>query len=372
MKKTTIAALGVVAVLAAGGVAVARVDQSSFRLGDNYFVAGNDITVTEDVAGDLYIAGRTVRVEGAVGGDLMFGAMSLTVNGDVAGSVRGGAQTVNINGSVGKTVLLGATEANLNEGEAATADDVMIGATSAYVGRPVAGDLAVGADVLQLNQPVTGDATFKINGLAAEDVATIGGAVTYYSAAEGDLVQQRLDELAVGVVTYKAPAYEVDTQSATAAMRLFGMIVGVVGVVVLGWLLQWLAPGTMTALVDAQRKQYVLTLLMGLIFVPLVMIILFIMARSMLLLPLALAIGMALPLMIMVGLASVYRNIGDMVRRGKTKRPSASVLAGGIVVLALSLIPYLGGILTIVLLLLAMGSLVTFALNTTGLLKPVK
>lgn len=375
MKRSAFAALAVVAVMAAGGVAMAQNDQVSFRLGKNLFIAGNDITITDAVEGDLYAAGRSVRVDGSVAGDVMFGAMSLTVNGDVAGSVRGGGQTVNINGSVGKTVLVGAQEANLNTGNDATANDVMIGASTAYVGRPVAGDIAVGAESLQLYKPVTGNASFQVNTLTADDAATIGGTVAYYAQTANDATQQRLEELAPDRVTFHQSTYNTDSVETTQlsyAMRAFALLVGTLSVVVLGWLVQAFAPATLQKLVDAQRKQYALTLLFGLLFVPLMVVLAIVLTHSLLLFPVAVALGLSLPLWVMIAVASVYRNIGEMVRRGKTDRPYAALLAGWIVILALSLIPYLSGILSFVVIILAAGSLVTSLLNAVGVVKYAK
>jgi|GEM_PF-4145884 len=372
MKKTTIAALGVVAVLTASVVAAGGADSVSFKLGKNLFVAGNDVAVTEDVAGDLYVAGRSVRVDGAVAGDLMFGAMSLTVNSDVSGSVRGGAQVVNLNGSVGESVVVGSTEVNLNEGTAATVGDVMLGAAVAYVGRPVTGDLAVGADALQLTKPVSGAATLQINSLTADNAATIAGDVTYYGQTAGNEVQQRLEVLAPDRVTYKAPAAATDVEQSSATMRVIGLLFGAFSVILIGWLMQVGGGEVMKKLVEVQRKQYLLTLLMGLVFVPLVGIVLILLARLVIFVPVALVVALALPLMLMVGMAAVYQNIGDMVRRGKLDRPAASVLAGGIVIAALSMIPFLGGTLAVVLFLLAAGSLLTHLMNVTGILKAAK
>lgn len=374
MKKITSVALGVAAVLTAGVAVASSPSEVSFHLGKNLFVAGNDVMVTDKVDGDLYVAGRTVRVDGDVAGDLMFGAMSVTVNSNVGGAIRGGGQTVNINGSVGKSVVVGATEANLNAGtNAAALNDVMIGAATAFVGRPVTGDLAVGADSLQLQKPVSGAATLKLNALAADDAATIAGAVKYYGATANDRIQQRLEQLAPTRVTFvEVATNQATVQESTTMLRLAALLVVVFSIIATGWLMQVTAGGVMTGLVNAQRKQYLLTLVMGLVFFPLVGVVLFILTRLVVLAPLAFAIAFALPLWIMVGMAAVYQNIGDMVRRGKMDRPAASVLAGGIVVLALSLIPFLSGILTVVILLLALGSLVTNLLNRTGLIKAGK
>lgn len=372
MKKTTAVVLGIAAVMTAGGAAAASADSVSFKLGKNLFIAGNDITVSDDVEGDLYIAGRSVRIDGDVGGDLMFGALSVTVNSDVQGSVRGGAQSVNINGSVGESVVVGSSEVNVNEGSAATVNDVMIGSVVSYIGRPVTGDLAVGADSLRINKPIQGAATLKINTLAADDAATIAGNVTYYSAQSDDPILQRLEELAPSRVTYKALNTDTNTSGVSTTMRLVGILVGALSVVLIGWLMQVAASDVVKKLVSVQRTHYLLTLLMGLVFVPLVGMILVILVRLVAFMPAALAIGLALPLIVMVGTAAVYQNIGDMVRRGKMDRPYASILAGGIVVAAFSMIPFLGGIIAVVILLLAMGSLLTYLLNVTGLIKTAK
>src|SRR3989344_2302125 len=71
----------------------------------NVYTGGGNVTVTADIAGDLFVGGGNVLIQGKVEQDLVAGGGTVIVNGAVGGDVRAGGGNVTITGKVAGDVL---------------------------------------------------------------------------------------------------------------------------------------------------------------------------------------------------------------------------------------------------------------------------
>ncbi len=78
------------------------------NVGENLRVAGSDVTVSGNVGGDALVAGSNVTIPAGatIGGDLLAAAGTLTIAGDVSGNITGTASSVVISGNIAGNVKL--------------------------------------------------------------------------------------------------------------------------------------------------------------------------------------------------------------------------------------------------------------------------
>lgn len=331
------------AVLLLAGVGLATQEISQFKIGDDLFIAGDNVTVDEDVVGDLYVAGNNVRVKANVAGDVMFGGNSVTIDGNVGGALRGGGQQINVNGSVERLILIGGMNVNLNAGENATANNVMVGGQTVSIDRPIAGDLAAGASVLDIEKEVAGNAKLSVEDETSINEDMIKGEITYvmhsgYQTPKG-----------WAVASYGGTI--LSTIYLTLTVVLFGMIVYL------------FFPTATTELVMVQRKQPWLVAIFGILAVPLALAAGFLFLISGALAMLALVFAMLAPALFVLGIASVYQNLGQLLTKARGERRGWAIMIGGIAFVVLYLIPVVNVFVGIIAAILGSGSIIVVLLQ---------
>lgn len=121
------------------------------------FRSGSDLTIAagETVPHDLYLTGNTVRVDGKIDGDLVVAGGTIIVNGTVTGAVLAVAGTVTLNGSVGRQVRVAGGTVTI--GGPVGGDVVATGGQmTATAGSHINGDVVFGGGPLTLTGPIDG------------------------------------------------------------------------------------------------------------------------------------------------------------------------------------------------------------------------
>ena len=72
---------------------------------DNLFAAGETVIIDGTVEGDLIAFARRVTINGTVKGNVITGASTIEVLGTVEGTIIGGGQTIQIGGKVGRNIV---------------------------------------------------------------------------------------------------------------------------------------------------------------------------------------------------------------------------------------------------------------------------
>jgi cytoskeletal protein CcmA (bactofilin family) len=190
--------------------------------------SGREVTVPagETVSGDLIATAGTVRVDGRVDGDLVASGGQVTVAGTVTGDVVAGAGSITISGEVGGDLRAGAGQARI---EGRVGEDVALGAGQATVapGAQIGGDLIFGAGRLQLDGAVDGSVLGSTGSYTRD--GRVGG-------SERVNVQQPEEE-----------------QAPTLADRALDALRRFVSILAIGVLLLWLLPRLLRGAADAAR-----------------------------------------------------------------------------------------------------------------------
>jgi len=121
------------------------------------FRSGSDLTIAagETVPHDLYLTGNTVRVDGTIDGDLVVAGGTVIVNGTVTGGVLAAGGTVTLNGPVGRQVRVAGGTVTIS---GSVGGDVVAtgGQMTTTAGSHVTGDVVFGGGPLTLTGPIDG------------------------------------------------------------------------------------------------------------------------------------------------------------------------------------------------------------------------
>lgn len=389
-----------------------------FRGGDEVVVAAGEV-----IGDDLYVSGDTLTIDGIVEGDLIAFGRLVSLNGTVTGDFVAAGQAVDINGTVGDDARIAGQVLRLGSGAEVrddllgagfsleTGDESVVLGSIIYAGFQglftgwVGEGLQVSADRAELRGTVAGDVSAEVGGgegpspamfmppppvpmptvpqgLTIADSTVIGGNVEYTSAQEaavgdgaqlaGEVVHQ------VPEVALEAPP-EVGTSIWRAVRRFISLaLIGLLGL--------WLAPGALDGSAGTLSARPVLSVVMGVvgliggIVAGLALIVVCILLCVIVsgiklggLVPLILAVGglaeASLGLSMWVGLAYVAQIVVSLVvgrwllaRFGREAAPaSASLLAGLVVFGLLRAIPFLGGLIGLLVALGGFGAAIVWA-----------
>lgn len=327
-------------------------------IADDLYVTGNEVTIRGRVDGDLVVMGRHVTVSGTVRDDLIAAGGDVTIRGSVGQSVRAAGGTVTVSGAIGRDLLLAGSRL-----EQLAASRVQ-GAT-ALTGRDLTlhgvteGQLqAQGANVLIAG--TTGAATVTADELTVTSGARINGPLSYSSGQEADI---RPGATITGPVTREAEeprTWNLPGWVGTVFLFMVGAFAGLLMAVIM--------PGALVAAGHALRRDPWLSLAAGagiLFGVPILAGILMITL---------IGIPLALSLLVFYGLGCYLAWVlaaivlGDSLIsrlpiRSLRGRMVVASLLGVALLLLLQAIPWVGGLVAVLALVVGFGS-ATMALVT--------
>lgn len=343
------------AVVTATGFGVARA-QTTERAGKVRM--GEEVVVPRDevVQSDLYLFAGSARVDGTVRGDLVVFGGSVVVAGTVEGDIIAAGGEVEISGEAGGDVRVSGGDVRLSgsvaEDLAAAGGRVRMGSQAS-----IAEDLIFAAGAMTLAGDVTGD--------------VLGAAGNYTNT--GDV--QGEEKVAVGE----------DEEGAAPGWgaRLLAFLRGYLALLVVGGLLILLARRSLAGAGKALSRRLPMSGLAGLLFLlaaVLALVAVFIvglllavgsglvglssLVAALVMVLLAFPIVVALALLLLwawVAPTVVGVWLGSLALRGRLEEgvlPFAALAVGGLVILALGLIPVLGPLVRLVVFLLGTGALV--------------
>ncbi len=165
-----IAALMALTIIGTGGLVWAQEDSESLLEGkiragesivveadetieDDLYLFGTSVTIEADVPGDVVAFGSSVTITGDVGGDVLAGTSNLRITGTVSGDVRAGAANIDINGPVNEDVTVGAAVLTITDD---IGGDVIFGAGQASINADVAGSVEGSTGLYSLDGTVSG------------------------------------------------------------------------------------------------------------------------------------------------------------------------------------------------------------------------
>jgi hypothetical protein len=301
------------------------------------------------VEGSALVFGRRVEVTGTVLGDLIVAAATVTISGKVGGSVIGAGSLVTVNGEVGRN--LAGFGANLAMGKTA-----LINGNFAMF----SGESVIEGTVLRDLYSAGGAMDFRGS---ARNLSFSGGQATLASTARvnGDFtarVQEeknvRIDPAAVISGMKKIEKRPPQQSEYSRPRYYFWQVVRIITAFVTGLIVFWLAPWLAATRV-ASGTDWLKAGGLGFVALVTIPIAAIVVACTVVGLPLALS-------SVVVWLAALYLAkiiVAEFVGRALFKTSNAMSLLGGIVVVILAVnLPFVGGLINFLFLLLGIGAIV--------------
>ncbi len=390
----------------------------------NVFAAGDIVTLTGTVDNDVYLAGETITIDGTVKGDAILAGQLLTLNGTVEGDLVAAGQSVVVNGIIKDDVRI-AGESLLFQDKAKITDDVIAAGFSlesqpqsviggslnlasgqALLAGTINQHVVGGAGGLALSGTVEQDMTIAVGdqkpwrppfaqrssvdspnvsaGLTLTDSARIKGQLTYKSQADANISDEA--QVTGNIVPQPLPDWEPSSPSVTAI--IFQQIQRLLTVALVGCLLLWRFPSWTQGLTQSIQTQpiktfgwgIITTLAVGIVgvaialFTALFFVFLIFTLRG-LAFP-VLGMGTLTNLVLLVGFGSfssliapvVISNLGGHwllkhIQVAQAAKRYTPFIVGLIILVLLTAIPLVGGILSLIIVLLGLGALCKWGLS---------
>jgi cytoskeletal protein CcmA (bactofilin family) len=366
---------------------------------DNLYAAANTVRIDGVVKGDVVAVGNVVMLNGEITGDLLAAANTVIINGKVA-DVRVGGSAVQLGpqASLSGDLLAGGASLDLQRGSSVGAD-MLFGAAQVRLDGAIARDLTGGAGRLQLLGTVGGDADIEVGGanepfvmapmgsntavavpqvppgLTIGEGAQIGGTLRYRSTTAAEIDgAATVGEVSATVAPAATPA---------PVNPLWGWLRHLAALAIIGGLLIWLAPRWTRRMADSIEAAPATTLgwglvamgvwILALIAVVLATIALAVVAGALTLgrlVALAVVLGLLLDSALIVGLVVYMGYVAQAIvalLAGRlllarfapawNERPFFPLLAGLVLYIALTALPWVGWLVGLGVALLGLGAL---------------
>lgn len=325
------------------------------RLTDDVYVFGGTVEIDSHISGDLIVAGGNVRITGMVDGNIMVAGGQVMISGPVTGSVRAAGGQVTIAGSIGRDVLAGAGLLILEE-NSIIAGDLVAGAGVLEADGRIDDDVLAGLGSADFDGKIGGDLRLTVDSLTFSDSAKIDGDIVYRSDKKAKIATAaRL----TGDLERLAP---IEVPAPPPWFRAVGWLWSVLGMLLTVLAANWLFPATLQNTSRVLRERPGATLGLGaavLLLTPIASLLLVVFSLG-LASPLALIIVAFYAIALYLGQVYAAAALGSALLSRSNGR-DWSIGAGVIGIIGFGLvrlIPFLGAVVTLLLMALGMGMIV--------------
>lgn len=326
----------------------------------DYFAYGKRVEISGTVNGDVYVAGGQILVDGQINGDLLAAGGKITISGRVSQDVRVAGGRIAITGVVGRNLTVAGGEVDLTD-SAAIHGGVVAAGGSLGLAAPIGGDAMLAAGHVTVSNRVGGSIEVATGDLRLTSKAAVSGDVTYRSSKTASI-----DPGATigGVVAQKSmpefPRPRVGTLLAAAAGALFlAKLVSVVSTLVLGLLFLSLFPRYTRSTIETLKKRPWASLGLGFVALVITPIVALLLLVTLLGAPLALIltalylVGMYLGRVFVI----LWAGMALFAWRNKQVRDVWALVVGLVVYSVLTVIPFIGGLVTLFVILFGLGAI---------------
>ena len=328
---------------------------------DSLVVFADSVDVRGTITGDLIAFARRINVPGSVHGNIITFGQNVDIPGKVDGDIFGFAQSIRTNGEVGKNLWAFAQDITI-EPEAKLGQNATMFATNINVDGHVGQDVTAFGAIHDISGSIGRNVNIRGQQISVQNTSTIGGDLNARVNLE-KRVQIHPDASIQGETNVELVKKEEGISKYMKIGFYFRQLLRIVGAFLMGLLLFWLLPGLKHAPLSSVRR---LLASGGIGFLAAVAtpIAVIIIAITVIGLPIALVTLAFWLLALYLSKIVIGRYIGStLLGNGKNTMGSTalSLLIGiTIIVVAINL-PYIGGILNFLLILIGLGALLITA-----------
>ncbi len=344
-------------------------------INNDYFAAAPTVTILGTINGDAYVVGGNVIVNGTINGDLLTAGGTVTVRGRVLSDVRAAGGQVTITGEVGNSVTVLGGSVNVNE--PARINDRLVAATgNLNVFAPIGKGANMSSGQIILGSTIGGGVAATTGQLILTPEANIAGNLDYWSGTDAQIQtgatvagQTRKHEVAQVSPNLEQARRNITNLISQVVLTL--AIVNFISYLVIGLLLLYFFPRHIEETVTIIRQKPWASLGIGLLTLIITPIIVFILSIIIIGIPIALIILALYWIYIYLSPLFVSLIVGDAILRnyqGKAARGWALVL-GLVIYQILTLIPFIGWIIILLVTLFGLGGLILSSVGTYNRLR---
>lgn len=375
MKRILFALIGIIALLGLFGVGTAHaIDARAGNnatiskeelLDSNAYVAGTTVTVAGTVKGDLYCAGQNIDITGTIEGDVLCAGQTVRIGGQVYGDVRAAAQTLTVTGNIQGSVTLAGQTATIAE-EAVIGRDATVMSSNVFIAGRINRDLVGGGQEVTLNGHIARNVDVNAEQLNLQKTAHVGGNLTYVS---NNNVNMEPGAAVDGKTNRQDPPKHEKREQTAYERVLGGPVYWLLAFLLIGFVIMGLSPKAFDTAATTLRERPLVTLATGALSFIVIPILAFLALLTVIGIPLSFAIlALWFPIML-VGFAVGSYCMGALLAKqfkwNKWRR-TLSLITGLLIVMIVSLVPYVGGIVTAFVLIWGIGGFLVMLLNHIG------
>jgi len=338
----------------------------SRQLGNDLFATGGEVRLADEIYGDAIAAGGSVTLDSTVRGDAVIAGGQLALRGTVDEDLYATGGEIRLSGHIAGTTRLAGGQIDLDR------DSVIDGGVSLAGGR-----VGVDGRLGQYLQIAAGSA--RIDGQIAGDVEVAGGELSVGPGAEieGSLTFRGPEPptVAAGAQIRGGVKHIEEKHDGRVLRRMLGTfaLVWLVGWIVVGCVLLAVWPGFTRSVTDAATRRFGVSLLTGLLILVVVPVLAVLLMITLIGFPLGLLLLCLYLVMLPLGYLASAAAIGDWLlprmRKGAAiaTRHRVLMLLGVLIALfVVTRIPFVGGIVGLLVILTGMGSLLLAAAGRYG------
>lgn len=324
----------------------------------DYFAVGPQVEISGIVNGDLYAAGGQVLIDGVVNGDVIVMGGKVTLSGTVAQDARIAGGQVFFSGTIGRNATVGGGDIHLTE-TARIGENLLTGGGNVQLGGHIGKDARLGAAQVTVTSHIERDLAVVADRVRLTSKAIVGGKLRYW----GETAPVIDEEAAVrgAIIRRPLPAgWSLENaRRGLFGLRVIATIVSFLSTLILGLVLLWIYPIFTRRVTATMRERPAVALGWGTV----ALVVIPIVAVSLLVTLFALPVGVILLALYVptVYLARIYAItcLGQFLFRRQSDSPSlaGTFVAGLVLYSLLSLIPVVGGLLTLLVILFGLGAL---------------
>jgi cytoskeletal protein CcmA (bactofilin family) len=334
-----------------GGITVAAGE----TVNDTLVVFGNSVTINGTVTGDLIVFARQINVQGTVQGNIVIFGQKIDVSGTVEGDVFEFGQTIQADGKVGKNLWAFASSITLGKNIQLNNDATLFSA-EAYINGDVGRDATVFSGTLDVGSKLGRDLRFRGTQLMVHPSCTIGR--NLYSKTHTVQGLQIDPSATIGgkkMVEFEKPK---PNRYLTAGFYV-RQFLRIAAAFLLGFIVCWIFPSISRISISTARTLLISGGIgfLSAVAIPVAAIIL---AITLIGLPIGLVAIMLWLLGLYMAKIVVARCIGAALLGKESqglKSTALSLLIGLVIVVVAVNLPYIGGVLNFVLMLIGLGAL---------------
>ena len=321
-------------------------------LNDDYYAAGGTVTIDARVNGDVIAAGGTVVVGNRVQQDVMVAGGTVTVQGRVQDDVRAAGGNVTIDAQIGDDALVSGGNVTLTSNSRVGGNAMFAGGV-VNINGTVDGDLRAAGGNVTINGTVHGNVVLEADQVTIASGSRIDGNLDYRSPGKGRISKD-------AVIRGKSIYTEIDRYEPHRGARF----VSVVTFSIAGIVLMLLFPNFTRVTSARVGQQFWKNLGLGfalLVATPAAILLLMVSVIGIwVALPLLATYLVALLLAYLIAAFYVAEKGARLLRfdTGSRGRIFAALVVALLLLTALRFIPVLGGLVTFLLMLTALGATV--------------